>query len=91
MKAFLKKFYRALCGLLILAVAVSLVGCASDSGENSSGVPAEPKVVRINTTADPDSLDPWQSAASDTEAIFHNVFEGLCLYDSAGKCYTFCS
>ncbi len=85
MKAFLKKFYRALCGLLILAVAVSLVGCASDSGENSSGVPAEPKVVRINTTADPDSLDPWQSAASDTEAIFHNVFEGLCLYDSAGN------
>lgn len=85
MKALLKNFYRALCGLLILAVAVSLVGCASDSGENSSGVPAEPKVVRINTTADPDSLDPWRSAASDTEAIFHNVFEGLCLYDSAGN------
>lgn len=44
----------------------------------------EPKVVRINIGAEPDSLDPWQSAATDTEAIFHNVFEGLCLYDEKG-------
>ncbi len=42
------------------------------------------KVVRTRTGAEPDSLDPFQSAASDTEAIMHNVFEGLVLYDETG-------
>lgn len=43
-----------------------------------------PTVVRTNISSEPDSLDPWKSAATDTEAIFHNVFEGLMLYDSTG-------
>lgn len=59
----------------------SSAGSAETSDPNTAG---EPKVVRINNSAEPDSLDPWQSAASDTEAVFHNVFEGLCLYDEKG-------
>ena len=75
---------RLLCLLLalalMLALGVSLAGCAGPS----SGANGETKTVRINISADPDSLDPWLSSATDTEAIFHNVFEGLCLYDTAG-------
>ena len=41
-------------------------------------------VVRINMESEPDNLDPWLSAASDTEAVFHNVFEGLVLFDETG-------
>lgn len=79
--AFLQKLT---CFLLAMALGVSLAGCAS-SGGNGSQADNEPKTVRINISADPDSLDPWQSSATDTEAIFHNVFEGLCLYDTAGN------
>lgn len=43
------------------------------------------KVVRINVGSEPDSLDPWMSAATDTEAIFMNVFEGLVRFDEAGS------
>lgn len=45
----------------------------------------EPTVVRMNISSEPDSLDPWQSAASDTSAIFDNVFEGLMSYNSEGE------
>ena len=41
-------------------------------------------VVRINMESEPDNVDPWLSAASDTEAVFHNVFEGLVLFDETG-------
>ena len=41
-------------------------------------------VVRINMESEPDNLDPWLSAASVTEAVFHNVFEGLVLFDETG-------
>ena len=62
---------------------------ASSSSEAESSETAESNgeetVVRMNIGSEPDSLDPWQSAASDTEAIMHNVFEGLCLYDENGE------
>ena len=54
---------------------------SSQTSETSGG---EATVVRMNIGSEPDSLDPWQSAASDTEAIMHNVFEGLVLYDETG-------
>ena len=44
----------------------------------------DPIVVRGCIGSEPDSLDPWLSAASDTDAVFHNVFEGLVLYDETG-------
>ena len=76
-------FQRLVCILLVLALAlslgISLAGCESPNGQGDQ------KTVRINISADPDSLDPWLSSATDTEAIFHNVFEGLCLYDTDGK------
>ncbi len=56
---------------------------AQSSQTSQSG--GEETVVRMNIGSEPDSLDPWQSAASDTEAIMHNVFEGLCLYDENGE------
>ena len=45
----------------------------------------EKTVVRMSLGSEPDSLDPWQSAASDTAAIFNNVFEGLMSYNSDGE------
>ncbi len=44
----------------------------------------EAVIVRTNIGSEPDNLHPWLSAASDTEAIFHNVFEGLVLFDETG-------
>lgn len=88
-----RRFYSRL-GSALLALAVllcALTGCSGRQGEKSSAAPVssgageETKVVRVNNSAEPDSLDPWQSSASDTEAIFHNVFEGLCLYDEKGE------
>ncbi|CCX38176.1 bacterial extracellular solute-binding protein family 5 [Clostridium sp. CAG:1013] len=57
----------------------------STESQTSSTDSGEETVVRMNIGSEPDSLDPWQSAASDTDAIFHNVFEGLCLYDENGE------
>lgn len=44
----------------------------------------EPTVVRATIGSEPDNLNPWLSAATDTEAVFQNVFEGLVRYDSEG-------
>ncbi len=71
--------------LLCLTMSLALLLCAFAGCETGGSSGGELKVVRINNNAEPDSLDPWQSSASDTEAIFHNVFEGLCLYDEHGE------
>ncbi|QTQ13911.1 ABC transporter substrate-binding protein [Treponema parvum] len=44
-----------------------------------------PSVVRINISSEPDSLDPWQSAAADTVSVFSNVFEGLLRSSPSGE------
>ena len=44
----------------------------------------EETVIRTNIGSEPDSLDPWISAASDTYAVMHNVFEGLVSFDETG-------
>lgn len=58
------------------------------TGMMAMTVPAEdkeePVVVRMNISSEPDNLNPWLSAATDTEAVFHNVFEGLVLFDEQG-------
>lgn len=78
LKRHVKYIALMLSAVLLLA---SFYGCGEQSpSANGSGK----KIVRINTSAEPDSLDPWLSSASDTEAIFHNVFEGLCLYNEKG-------
>lgn len=58
---------------------------SSAAESSSTSTDGEQTLVRMNIGSEPDSLDPWQSAASDTEAIMHNVFEGLCLYDENGE------
>lgn len=90
---------RILSLVLALALAVAaFAGCTNTNGSSASSGGAasessgqtsetsggEATVVRMNIGSEPDSLDPWQSAASDTEAIMHNVFEGLVLYDETG-------
>lgn len=81
----MKKHLRKPVKILSLIVAATLLlgmlcGCGGQSPADNSAL----KTVKINTSAEPDSLDPWLSSASDTEAIFHNVFEGLCLYNENG-------
>ena len=66
--------------------AFALTAAAAVTGMQLT-VPAaeeEKTVVRMNVESEPDNLDPWLSAASDTEAVFHNVFEGLVLFDETG-------
>lgn len=60
-------------------------GSSASTESQTSETSGDQTVVRMNIGSEPDSLDPWQSAASDTDAIFHNVFEGLCLYDENGE------
>ncbi|MGP1457773.1 MAG: ABC transporter substrate-binding protein [Treponema sp.] len=55
--------------VLVSVSALLFSSCVGKKAQNS--------LVRINISAEPDSLDPWQSAAADTAAIFNNVFEGL--------------
>ncbi|NCD06229.1 MAG: ABC transporter substrate-binding protein [Spirochaetia bacterium] len=53
------------------------IGCNNQKNEEND-------IVRVNIASEPDSLDPWLSAAVDTKAIFNNVFEGLMRFDSTG-------
>ena len=87
---------RLVCFMLaaVLSCSVFLTGCSSGKTEDSQGAQADtetktetelPNIVRTSISSEPDSLDPWQSAATDTEAIFHNVFEGLFVYNEKGE------
>lgn len=87
---------RLVCFMLaaVLSCSVFLTGCSSGKTEDSQSAQADtetktetelPNIVRTSISSEPDSLDPWQSAATDTEAIFHNVFEGLFVYNEKGE------
>lgn len=67
--------------LSVLLAICSLLCCFAACGEQTAD---STSCVRMNLNAEPDSLDPWLSAASDTEAVFHNVFEGLTGFDEQG-------
>ncbi len=85
--------------LALALVLTAFAGCGQTEGSSgeSGGSSAQTSetsqtdakngetVVRMNISSEPDSLDPWKSAASDTEAMMHNVFEGLCLYNEKGE------
>lgn len=66
---------------IITALTLAMTGMMAITAEAEEETPV---VVRMTIGAEPDNLDPWLSAASDTEAIFHNVFEGLVLFDEDG-------
>lgn len=63
--------------IILLLASLALAGCSDKTKKTQS-------IVRINISSEPDSLNPWQSAASDTESIFFNVFEGLLKPSASG-------
>ena len=79
------------CSMLLAGCGQSASQSSTSQSQNSTSQSASesqadlPTIVRTNISSEPDSLDPWQSAATDTEAIFHNVFEGLFVYNAAGE------
>lgn len=85
----MKKFLVGLLCTMMLAgcgtASSSTASAGASSGADTAGGAASaPTVVRTAVSSEPDSLDPFKSAASDTEAIMHNVFDGLVLYDETG-------
>ncbi len=66
--------------LIIISLLIFFSGCKGESEDTTD-------IVRVNIASEPDSLDPWLSAAVDTKAIFNNVFEGLMKFDSDGSLY----
>lgn len=60
------------------------VGTEASVAGTQNADQGEEKMVRINISSEPDNLNPWMSAATDTEAIFLNVFEGLVGFDETG-------
>ncbi|MCI2154447.1 MAG: ABC transporter substrate-binding protein [Solobacterium sp.] len=88
----MKKLGLALLSVLLLsACGNASASASSDSASATAAVQtvsaaAEvPDTVRTVMGSEPDSLDPFQSAASDTEAVMLNVFDGLVRFDSEGK------
>lgn len=81
---FKKKVGSLLLGL-VMATSISTLATSSNAS-NSQGAEkiVEGGLVRTTIGAEPDSLDPFKSAASDTSAIMLNVFEGLLGFDEKG-------
>ncbi|MCY1152569.1 MAG: ABC transporter substrate-binding protein [Sphaerochaetaceae bacterium] len=71
---------KLLINVLIICVIFFSMGCKDKTT-------AQTDIIRVNIASEPDSLDPWLSAAVDTKAIFNNVFEGLMKFDSTGDLY----
>ena len=75
--------------LVFLLAVLTLTSCAKNEdsssteslGRNNEGV----SLIRLTMPSEPDSLDPYISTASDTEAVMHNVYEGLVLFDENGS------
>ncbi len=89
MSNFKKIAIMALSSMLALSAcgeAETSSSVSDNPNSSEAGEAAElPNLVRTNIGAEPDSLDPWQSVATDTEAVFDNVFDGLMNYDSSGQ------
>ena len=75
--------------LVFLLAVLTLTSCAKN--EDSSGTESLVRekegvsLIRLTMPSEPDSLDPYISTASDTEAVMHNVYEGLVLFDENGS------
>ena len=66
-------------------VCIGLLGLSAALLSSCAGTKKQEDTVRINISSEPDSLDPWSSAAADTRAVFRNVFDGLLLFASDGS------
>ncbi len=74
--------------VLILALAALVLSAslfAGGSGESTGTSGGDGSIIRLTMPSEPDSLDPHLSTASDTEAVMHNVYEGLVLFNSDGE------
>ncbi|SHJ81890.1 peptide ABC transporter substrate-binding protein [Tepidibacter formicigenes] len=78
---------RKLLSLLLALslVLVSLVGCTKETKEEAGGEAAGKMIVRHNTAADPETIDPALNASVDGATILVNAFEGLMRLDENDK------
>ena len=75
----------------VIAISISIImmlgiaGCSSNTkSTNTTNTKKIGGIVRTAISSEPDNFDPMLSAASDTQAIMGNVFEGLMGYDETG-------
>ena len=71
--------------LIFLFTVLLAVSCSKSDGGESPSSYVQPSLVRLTMPSEPDSLDPYISTASDTEAVMHNVYEGLVLFNEDGE------
>lgn len=82
---------RKLFALMMSCIIVFSVGCSSNAGgdqvapNGTANEPVSGGIVRTTMPSEPDNLDPYLSAASDTDAVMNNVFEGLMRFDENGE------
>ena len=84
------KYFKLVASVLCVSFVIGASGCTTANHSNiKPAASAETKkqggIIRTIIGAEPDSLDPWISAASDTQAIMNNVFEGLIGYNEKGE------
>ena len=74
--------------LILLFAILALVSCTKDDEvqgqEAASDAVSGESLIRLTMPSEPDNLDPYLSTASDTEAVMHNIYEGLVLFDQDG-------
>ncbi len=80
----MKKIKAIICAALISAV---LAGCSAASDEQATTEETVDIVQEIVVTmpSEIDSLDPMNSAATDTSAILRNIFDSLIAFDTKGE------
>ena len=70
--------------LIFIFTILILVSCSKNSTDSTLEDVEKESVIRLTMPSEPDSLDPYVSTASDTEAVMHNIYEGLVLFDENG-------
>lgn len=82
---------KKIFALMMSCIVVFSVGCSSNTGgdqtapNGTANTPVTGGIVRTTMPSEPDNLDPYLSAAADTEAVMNNVFEGLMRFDEKGE------
>lgn len=74
---------KVLAAILAVTLLATMTGCASGDGASTTG--ANTASLKIAVNAEPDNLNPMLSAASDTQGIMMNIYEGLLAFDAEGN------
>ncbi|MNW25970.1 Oligopeptide-binding protein AppA precursor [compost metagenome] len=89
MKSFKRTITASLSSLAVLSLIISGCGGGSTASQQPSDPPASTAagdktgaiqpggIVRVAMSTEPDNLDPYLSAATDTSSMMDNVFDGL--------------